>query len=137
MDKNTWYGLGAAAFALAFVFLTQNTGSSAKDLEKETMQVHDAAMKEMADMNRLGRLLKHEMETLDSLAPRRDSLRDVVGQMKRAEEGMYGWMQQYSPPTKLSDEDARKYLTEQKKMIGQNYRDMQNAAAAARQLLAR
>jgi len=136
MDRNTWIGLIAAALCLAFVFLTQEAGGSAVEtLEKETMAIHDEAMKEMAGMNRIGRTLKQEMESLDSLAPRRAVIREVLGVMEQAEEDMYTWMQQYTPPGELPAAEAEKFLTEQKRKIEKNYQDMLAASAAGKKLL--
>lgn len=136
MENNTWIGLGAAFLCLAFVFFTQSAqDNGVETLQKETMNIHDAAMKIMADMNRVGRGLKKEMETLDSLAPRRDALRQVLGQMKKAEEDMYAWMQQYTPPVELPEEAAKRYLESQKQKIEQNQRDLKTALEAGEHLL--
>ena len=136
MENNTWIGLGAAFLCLAFVLFGPNQGSSDLEaLQTETMRIHDETMKDMADMNRIGRGLKQELETLDSLAPRREAIREVLGQMKRAEEGMYYWMQQYSPPENKPEAEAKLYLEDQKQKIGQNQRDMKAALEAGALLL--
>lgn len=135
MENNTWIGLGAAFLCLAFVFFTQSSqDNGVETLQTETMRIHDEAMKNMADMNRVGRGLKKEMETLDSLAPRRDALRQVLGQMKKAEEDMYAWMQQYAPPDELPEEAAKRYLEVQKQKIEQNQRELKAALEAGEQL---
>lgn len=137
MDKNTWIGLSAAALCLAFVFLLGNNNrNDAGTLEKETMAIHDEAMKEMGEMNRLGRRLKEELASLDSLAPRRAVIRETLDAMKKAEEGMYAWMQQYTPPDKLPDQEAQQYLAGQKQLIEKNYQEMLTASAAGKKLLA-
>ena len=136
MENNTWIGLSAAFLCLAFVFFNPNQGGNdLETLQTETMQIHDETMKDMADMNRIGRGLKQELETLDSLAPRREAIREVLGQMKRAEEGMYYWMQQYSPPENKPEAEAKLYLEDQKQKIGQNQRDMKAALEAGALLL--
>ena len=139
MDKNTWIGLTAAAFCL--VIALASPGEAGKNdldsLEKATMQIHDDAMRAMADMNRTGRALKREMETLDSLAPRRDSIRQVVRRMKIAEEDMYAWMQAYTPPKEMPAEKAVPYLLDQKEKIGKNQQDILAALEAGRALLNR
>lgn len=135
MEKNTWIGLGAAFLCLAFVFFAQTPQENGiETLKTETMQIHDEAMKNMAEMNRLGRSLKREMETLDSLAPRHDAIRQVLEQMKVAEEGMYTWMQQYAPPDELPEETAKQYLEQQKQKIEQNQRDLKAALEAGQKL---
>ena len=61
-------------------------GKPLKDIRE--MQGHDEAMKDMGPMNAISRSIKKEMETLDSLSPRRDSLRNAVSNLERAEEEM-------------------------------------------------
>ncbi len=136
MDKNTWIGLGAAVLCLAFVFLTGNGGENKEvdTLLNETMAVHDEAMKTMADMNRIGRLLKHELPELDSLTPRADSIRTALRQIKHAEEGMYNWMQQYQAPKDLPAEEAKAYLEDQKAKISQNQQEIRDALEAGLRL---
>lgn len=137
MDRNTGIALLTAALCLAFVFLTQGGGAAGavEKLEKETMAIHDEAMKEMADMNRIGRGLGAELESLDSLSPRRVAIRAVLTQIRQAEEDMYAWMQQYTPPTELPAAEAEQYLTAQKQRIEKNYQDMLAASAAGKKLL--
>lgn len=135
MEQNTWIGLGTAFLCLAFVFFTAAPGeNNLETLEKETMRIHDETMKDMADMNRIGRSLKRELETLDSLAPRRDTIRQLLRQMKKAEEDMYNWMRQYTPPEGQAAEEAQRYLEDQKQKIEQNQRDMKAALEAGRKL---
>lgn len=136
MDRNTWIGLTAAVLCLAFVFITRETGGEdTSALEKATMEIHDEAMQEMADMNRLGRLLKQELPGLDSLSPRRDSVLRVLKQMQDAEEGMYAWMRDYKPPGEMPAGKAKEYLSDQKEKIKQNYLDMQAAHEAGAMML--
>lgn len=135
MENNSWIGLGTAFLCLAFVFFTQNQkDDSLEILKTETMRIHDEAMKDMADMNRVGRALKKELGSLDSLAPRRDVIRQVLGQMKKAEEDMYDWMRNYTPPENEPVEKAKRYLENQKQKIEQNQRDMKAALEAGRSL---
>lgn len=135
MENNSWIGLGAAFLCLAFVFFTQNTtDDNLETLQTETMRIHDEAMKDMAAMNRVGRALKKEMESLDTLAPRRDTIRQVLGQMKKAEEDMYAWMRNYTPPENKPADEAKGYLEDQKQKIEQNQRDMKAALEAGQRM---
>jgi hypothetical protein len=137
MDKNNWIGLGVAGAVLLFVFFTQEAKKAPEldGLMESTMAIHDAAMKEMAGMNRLGRMLKTESASLDSLAPRADSIRQVLRQITQAEEDMYTWMREYKAPAKLSAEAAKAYLEDQKLKISKNQRDIDAALQAAQQLV--
>ncbi|MCC6463172.1 MAG: hypothetical protein IT260_22075 [Saprospiraceae bacterium] len=134
MDKNVWIGLLTAALCLAFV-LTQSAGPSTVDtLEKETMQIHDEAMKEMADMKRLGRVLKEEFKMLDSTSLRKEPLRQTLAQMQAAEDEMYAWMQQYRAPDKKDAKAAQAYLEDQKQKIEKNQQNLHAALEAGKEL---
>lgn len=139
MDRNTWIGLTAAALCLLFVWLVQpGTPTANPDVEtllKTTMDIHDEAMKEMAAMNRIGRMLKKETQTLDPDSPRADSIHHVVQAMKLAEEDMYTWMSLYEPPTDMPADKAMPYLEDQKAKISQNLADIQAAHEAGKRLL--
>lgn len=136
MDRNTWIGLIAAAACIVFVFTTSPAGknTAVQDLLDATMAVHDEAMVEMAEMNRVGRSLKKELVALDTHTPRADSIRTILRDIKKAEEDMYAWMRHYEAPTDLPDEEATRYLEDQKEKISQNQRDIRAARDAARQV---
>lgn len=137
MDKNTWTGLIAAAACLAFVLL-QPAGESraeVKTLLDNTMAVHDEAMKEMAEMNRIGRMLRRDLTAADSLSGRADSVRAVLQRMNTAEEDMYEWMRQYAPPDNLPPAEAKTYLEGQHRAISQNQSDIRAARDAGKRLL--
>ena len=131
MDRNTWIGLTAAAACLAFVFFMVPTDQPAnaelENLLTTTMDIHDEAMAEMAAMNRVGRMLKRELPKLDSASQRAVSIRKVVRKMKKAENDMYDWMRDYSPPKDLPEAEAIEYLLGQKALISQNQQDIHNA----------
>lgn len=135
MDRNTWIGLAVAASALAFVLFPPKN-NAVEELKEQTMAIHDEAMAEMAEMNRLGRTLKRAVAELPADAPRADSAQAILRQMKRAEEDMYTWMRQYNPPPQnMPQEEALRYLEEQKRLISQNQQDIRAARDAARQML--
>ncbi len=136
MDKNTWMGLAAAALCLAFVFFTAGGGRDAEvdALLASTMAVHDSAMVDMGAMNRVGRALKRELVALDSLAPRADSIRTVLRDIKHAEDGMFTWMRSYEPPKNLPAEEALRYLEGQHAAISQNQQDIRAATEAGKKL---
>jgi hypothetical protein len=136
MEKNTWIGLVIAALCLAFVFLNQTPKNKATpdDLLQSTMDIHDAAMRDLAEMNRIGRQFKKTVTELDSLAPRADSIRTLLRQMKQAETDMYTWMREYKAPSEPLDEAGKMYLEGQKSKISKNYSDIQAALNAGLQL---
>ncbi len=134
MEGNTWIGLLIAAIVVVAILLPKGT-SPVDALMQETMDIHDTAMVEMAEMNRLGRALKRELAQLPEGTPRADSIRAVLLQMKNAEEDMYTWMRQYEEPPREPAEQALHYLEEQKHLISQNQQDIRAARDVARRLL--
>lgn len=135
MDKNAWIGLGVGVLTLLFIFFDQAQKSSPVDtLNAETMRIHDESMKAMAEMNRIGRVLKAELTGLDSLGLRADSIRSALNAMRSAEEDMYTWMREYRAPDKLPAKEAEQYLTDQKQKIEQNQKAMQGALELGKKL---
>ncbi|MFN0015133.1 MAG: hypothetical protein ACKVU2_11355 [Saprospiraceae bacterium] len=135
MNNNTLIGLAAAAFSLLFVFFAPQDKSEVNALVESTMAIHDAAMAEMGEMNRLSRALQRQLTTLDSLAPQADSVRVVLRSIKRAEEDMFDWMRGYeAPAADMPAEEALRYLKGQHAAISQNQRDIRAAIEAGKQL---
>lgn len=127
------------AWVLGSVLLLPTVGcredrTLVKQLQKETEDIHDEAMKGLATMNRLNRQLKSQLSTLDSLSPRRDTIHAVLSQMTRADEGMQQWMMQYQLPDKMAAQAAAEYLQGQKQAIEANKRDIEAAIGAAERL---
>jgi len=123
-------------FLLPLLFSCNNR-QQINALQQETEQIHDAAMKDMADMNRLGRSLKKELSVLDSLpspTPRRDSIVETLAVMGKAEEGMMAWMTQYKAPENQPANAALAYLKDQKQKIEQNRDDILAALEMAKKM---
>ncbi len=104
-------------------------------LDKETMDIHDEAMKEMADMNRTSRALKAFVSTAlmtpEQSAPYSEALLNI----ENAETGMMNWMTQYKSPEDLPAEQALAYLKDQKAKITKNRDDIHAALEAGKKLL--
>ena len=140
IDRNTLIGLAAALLCLAFVFTVQSSGASekeeaVKEMLTATMDIHDEAMREMADMNRIGRMLKKEVQDLNPETPHADSILTVIQAIKQAEEDMYTWMRLYEAPTELPPDEALLYLEDQKAKISQNLADIQAAHEAGKKMV--
>lgn len=106
-------------------------------LENKTIAIHDEAMKEMASMNRVARELRSMLTEADSLGlseARRDSIRDALLLMDKAEEDMMTWMGNYKSPADQPVDAALKYLEEQKLFIEKNFEDMKNAHEVGKKL---
>ena len=107
-----------------------------KDLQVSTEKIHDDAMKEMADMNRVSRRLKKNLESLDSLSAERLKIMDALENMEKAEEGMMAWMTGYKEPgAEMPKEQALQYFQEQKALIEKNQKEIHEAYETAKNLI--
>lgn len=126
LDVNKWFCLGFFCFLMAC-----NGRDEVRKLQLETEAIHDDAMKDLAELNRITRALGKELAVLDSLkndSIRRDSIVLVLTEMKLAEEDMMQWMSEYvAPGDKMPKEEALTYLTKQKDFISQNAEDIKKA----------
>ena len=104
-------------------------------LETETMKIHDEAMKEMADMNRVTREMKDLMIRAQMTPEGSQKFQKVLDDMGKAEEGMMAWMAGYKEPVGQPEAEALKYLQEQKDKIAKNQADIRAALAAGQQLM--
>lgn len=105
-----------------------------KALSDATGAIHDEAMKEMAEMNRIGRRLKEVMKTARMTKELSDRYVTVLTDMEKAEAGMMDWMTQYKEP-EGGPEEALRYLQEQKQKIEQSKKDIHAALEAGNMLL--
>lgn len=106
-----------------------------KKLDKDIMAVHDAAMKELADMNRTSRELKQFM-TVALMTPEQSAkFTEVLGNMEKAEADMMAWMRDYKFPEGVPEAEAMAYLKDQQAKINKNKDDIHAATEAGKQLL--
>jgi hypothetical protein len=105
-------------------------------LTKETMDIHDVAMKDIGPLNSVGRSVKAAMVGLDTLSPRYQELKRVYYDIYKADEDMKVWMSEYTPPNSNTPEaDAIRYLEVQKGKIRQNADDIKRALEAGKKVL--
>lgn len=116
---------------------TSDTTSTSplKALQAETMHIHDEAMVEMAEMNRLKREMKDFMTRAKFTQEGLKRWNDALAAIDKAEADMMGWMAAYKEPAGLPEAEAMKYLQEQREKIAQNQRDIQAAIATGKELM--
>lgn len=123
---------------LLFSFLLftacNNDKKQVESLIKETETIHDEAMKDMADMNRVARELKQTMIAAMMTPEQNAVYTDVLDKMGNAENGMMDWMKNYKSPDEMSSADALKYIQEQKTLIEKNQADIKAALEAGMKL---
>lgn len=104
-------------------------------LRKETMGIHDEAMKDLADMNRVSRKLKDMMRS-DSITP--EQLEQVTAALRAinaSDDEMTAWMSNYEDPKSMQPAEAIQYLLDQKQKMGKNRDDIRAALEAGKKLL--
>jgi len=104
-------------------------------LKKETMDIHDEAMKDLAEMNRTSRKLK-EFLTVATMTPEQSQqFTSVLADIEKADDEMTTWMSAYEDPKGMSSAEAVHYLQEQKQKIEKNRDDIRAALEAGKKLL--
>ncbi len=122
---------------LSFTLFTA-CGGDKKQLEtlvQETETIHDEAMKDMAEMNRVARTLKENIvadSTMDST--RKETIMNALTNIGNAENDMMDWMKNYKPLDAMSTEDALRYIQDQKTAIAKNHADIKAAMEAGKKL---
>jgi len=112
-----------------------NPDDPRKALSDKAGAIHDEAMKEMAEMNRISRQMKEFMQRAKMTKEYHDKYVAVLADMEKAEAGMMSWMAQYKEPSDLSPEAAQQYLNDQIQKIEQNKKDIHAALEAGKSLL--
>ncbi len=93
--------------------------SEPEQLQKEVMEIHDAVMPKMSDLNRVKRKLKDFIETNTSFSePEKEKINITIDEIISAENAMMDWMKAYKAP-KASDppEKVKEYLKDEKTRI--------------------
>jgi len=125
-------------YCLFALFLTVGCNEDKKQVEalqKETETIHDEAMKDMAEMNRVARDIKQFMIAA-SMTPEQSAVfMTTLTNIGEAENDMMAWMANYKEPSDKPAAEALKYLTEQKALIAKNHADIKAATEAGKKLL--
>lgn len=128
----------AGAFFLLFsTMMFTACGDDKKQVEaltSETEKLHDEAMKDLADMNRVARELKETM-IASTMTPEQSAVyTDVLTKMGKAENEMMEWMKNYKSPDGMPAKDAMPYLQEQKSLIEKNRAEIKASLEAGLKL---
>lgn len=108
-----------------------------KALTDETNKIHDEAMKEMAEMNRIARDLKQTMISATMLPEQSEAFNKTLESMGKAENGMMDWMKNHKSLDEIPGQDALSYLKDQKAQIEKNRAEIQAAIEAGKKLQAK
>lgn len=104
-------------------------------LKKETMDIHDEAMKDIATMNRVSRKLKEFMTVATMTPEQSEQFTAALAAIEKADDGMTDWMSAYEDPKGMQPAEAIRYLEEQKQKITKNRDDIRAALEAGQKLL--
>lgn len=131
---------GAKAFLALFLFsflLITACGEEKTQIEAITQQtetIHDEAMKELAEMNRVARELKQTMIAAMMNPEQSAAYSDALTAMGKAENNMMDWMKNYKSPDSMPTSEAFKYLQEQKALIEKNRAEIRTALEEGKKL---
>lgn len=103
-------------------------------LYKETEVIHDEAMKDLADMNRVARAIKESLRDSTITPDQSARYTDALSAMGKAEDDMMAWMKNFKSPDNLPGAEALQYLREQKALIEKNRSDIRAALEAGKKL---
>ena len=109
--------------------------SKVEALQKETENIHDQAMKDMAEMNRVAREIKDFMMSASMTPDQSATYTATLTAIGDAENGMMAWMTGYKSPSSLPAAEAMVYLREQKILIEKNAAAIKTATEAGKKLL--
>lgn len=104
-------------------------------LKKETMSIHDEAMKDLAEMNRTSRQIKDFMISATMTPEQSEKYTAALAAIEKADEDMTNWMRDYKDPKGAAAAEAIRYLEEQKQKITKNHEDIRAALATGKRLL--
>lgn len=124
-------------FLLLSGLLFTACGNDKKQLEtltKETETIHDEAMKDMADMNRVAREIKDFMISATMTPEQSAQYNEVLTNIGNAENHMMEWMKNYKPTDALAPAEALQYLQDQKVSIQKNHAEIKAALEAGKKL---
>lgn len=118
-----------------FLFACGDDRKQVETLQKETMDIHDAAMKDMAEMNRTVRQVK-DMLMAAAMTPEQSSVfSEALAAAGKAENEMMDWMRNYAEPKDKPSAEALQYLQQQKTAIEKNRENINNATTGLKKLL--
>jgi len=111
-------------------------------LKKETIAIHDTVMPRLGELVELGMQMKAKRSSLEAdTATSHDSvisvLNDRIVFAQRAHDGMMDWMAEYDPThdKEHNDEETIAYYEEQRMLIKQVKRDMENGIEDAKEII--
>jgi len=101
----------------------------------EVMKIHDDVMPEMSTIHRLKKQLK-AIDTSLVKSPNYPTILNHLSALEKADEGMMGWMAEFSNPTPETEEaDALKYLENEKIRISAVRDQMRESITSAKGIL--
>jgi len=127
-------------FSFISIILFLATACQPKKSEQEklytaVMEIHDDVMPEMSTIHRLKKRLK-AIDTTVVKSPNYDTILKHLSALEKADEGMMGWMAEFSNPTSdVEETEALKYLEKEKLKISEVRDQMRESIASAKSVL--
>lgn len=110
----------ASTFILFSCNFNQTDGEAEYALKKmhiDVMEIHDAVMPRMSEINRLKRQLKGKLNS-DETSLKQDSIQQFIYQLEEADNAMMDWMGNFKKPSYKDPVAAEQvYVAEKQKII--------------------
>lgn len=121
---------------LLFACKPSFTSTENQKLYDEVMHIHDEVMPKMGEISKTRKALKKKLRETDLT----DSLKQVyvqtVDELNAADDGMMNWMSEFKRDyDQDTEENIKKYLTEQKDIIQKVSDDMLSSIAKGKKLV--
>lgn len=127
--------LGITALLLLLIACDDGSKKQIEILKQETMSVHDEAMKDLAEMNRVSRKLKEFLIVATMTSEQSARFTEALVAIDKADAGMSAWMSEYKDPDDKPADEAIRYLQDQKQKIEKNRDDIRAALGEGKKLL--
>jgi len=115
---------------------SSNTNREKELLYKEVMEIHDAVMPKLSDINRIKRNLKDQMESNPSIDDKlKSNVGVIINELNTADDSMMNWMNAFKVPNDLADEQVILYLKEEKLKISRVSEQMESSLANGSKML--
>ena len=101
----------------------------------EDLSPRRAAMKDLADMNRVSRKLKDHMMVATMTPEQSEVFTAALAAIEKADDDMTAWMGAYEDPEGQEPAAAIQYLQAEKQKMEKNHADIRAATEAGRKLL--
>lgn len=125
-------------YLISFLFLTCTNQPQSVLLYQEVMDIHDAVMPKVHDIQKLSKQLEEKAKEENLNEGQKAEIQKTLQQLEAADKSMWDWMNGFKQPDpELSEEKTMELLTIEKEKISKVSDLMLGSINAAQELLAK